>query len=449
MSEKINQFIRQVLSRIQYKKIRQNISLEIQDHIEESKNTLMEAGMPEEEACSKAVQQMGDPCSVGDALNRVHRPRCALSLFFLIGILAAAGIVIQFFHDRTFSDTLNYVKQIVYFLLGAGCLFSLYFFNYRLLYRLSLPGFLAVNALFAILFHFCGDSTYGRSFLHVSGVTFQPSLLLLLFNLVFYAGIVKRFCTGNAKGFAVVICLPLLPFFLMLQIPSTAGALLMAAGFYAILAVWITCPEYKGGRRKTLYFLIGGVFLLCAAALLFFLTEPYRLERLTVFLHPEQDMEGGGWVNYQIRMLLQQSNWIGDSGKLTAPIGTGGTAVPMIPGLSTDFVLDFVIGRFGWLAGAAVMAILLITIVQLTRTCLKIRESYGRVLSFSICAIFSLQVLINLMISLNLLPIIGISLPFLSFGGSSYLVNMAMLGLLLGIYRRKDVTMLETAEPEG
>lgn len=449
MSEKINQFIQQVLSRIQYKKIRQNISLEIQDHIQESIHTLMEAGIPEEEACSRAVQQMGDPCAVGDALNRVHRPRCALSLFFLIGFLAAAGIVVQFFHDRTVTDTLNYVKQLFYFVLGAGCLISLYFFNYRRLYRHSLLCFLAVNVLFAVLFVLCSDTLYGRMSLRLFHITFSPALYLLLFNLVFYAGVVKRFCDGSVKGFAIVVCLPLLPLFLMLQVPSISGSFLMAAGFYSILVVWVTCREYPGSRRKALSFLLGAALLLGAAILMSFLLEPYRLERLTAFLYPEQNMNGGGWVNYQLKNLLEQANWIGDSGKLLAPLGTEGAAVPLIPNLSTDLVLDFVIGRFGWLAGAAVIGLLLITMVQLFRTCLKIRDPYGRLLGFSLCAVFSLQVLSNVMMSLNLLPLIGMALPFLSFGGSSYIVNMAMLGLLLGIYRRKDITLLETAEPEG
>jgi cell division protein FtsW (lipid II flippase) len=218
-----------------------------------------------------------------------------------------------------------------------------------------------------------------------------------------------------------------------------ANMMIMGAGFLTMLTFGVFSSSYKGSRKKTLLVIYGGIIALALFLIIYFICFlPYRMDRIKIFINPGLDSQGAGWMYTIMDNILGSAKFIGDSGNLTN-FDLNGKISPVLPNTNSDFILTFVIGKFGWLFGIALIVLLGSIILRLFLASGRIRHEYGKYLCVGICCVFSLQVIVNVLMSLRLFFSSTVALPFISYGGSSYLINMALLGLFLGVYRRKDI----------
>jgi cell division protein FtsW len=447
LSKYVTNFIDTVLVQIKCKKAHNTISKELNSHICELAEDYITEGLEEEEAFCKAIIQMGDPVEIGKRLHKTHKPKTEWSIIALLATIVVYGLYIMLQCSEAYIaiDPEIFYNQILFAGLGICVLVLLYFFDYTKLEKYSIPAYF-ITCLLHLLSIIFGSYQFGRSYIKIFGFGFTPSFMTIPILLIFYAGLVKKWCNGHiANMIKLIVVVSALPLLLILFEPSFLYFLIVCVGFLTMMTFGICGSNYKGNKRKTLLIIYG---CLCALMALFFVVYyleagPHRIERLimrlTIFLNPQSDPQGIGYTNLVLNNILYFAKFIGNSGGSTN-IGIDGIVYPLLPGAQSELILTFVIGRVGWLFGILLIALLSSLALRLFIASSKVRNEYGKYLCVGICCVFSLQVIVSVLMNLGLYPIFGIALPFFSYGGANYLFNMALIGLLIGVYRRKDIT---------
>lgn len=333
-----------------------------------------------------------------------------------------------------YLDSSFFYKQVFFVAVGICILVVFYFLDYTRLEKYSMPAYFitCLLLLFAIIW---GSKQLRRSYILIFGFGFTPSLMSIPILLISYAGLVKKWCDGDIKNMIKLIAASALSLFLMLLEPLIVNMLILGAGFLTMFTFGICGSNYKGNRRKMLLIIYGG---LCTAMVLLFIYLFGRTQRLTIFLNPQSDPQGAGYINIVLDNILSSAKFFGNS--IDIEINGSGNGFSYFPGASSEFIFTFfVVGRLGWLFGIFLIALLGLIIVRLFVASNKVRHTYGKYLCVGICCVFSLQVIVNVLMNIGICPISSVALPFFSYGGASYLLNMVLIGLFLGVYRRKNI----------
>ena len=429
-------FINRVLCQVKYKKAHSIIHEELRSHIEELTELHIAEGMSEDDAVKKAVLKMGDPIAIGKQLHNTHKPKTEWSIVILLGAIVLFGLYIMFKYSQITTHPFYFKRQILFVAAGIILAVTLYFVDFVRFEKYSLPVYYsACILLLAIII--IGPNTYGRAVIVVGEFSVTPSFAAIPFLLISYSGLIRRWCDGTPGNLFKLVLNSLLPLIIIFMEPSLMFACILGAGFAIMVTCGIFSKSFKGNRKKTLFILYGGLFGFILITLLYtYINMPRRFERLTIFAEPWRDPLGNGWMNVMIHEIQSSSPFIGMSKELMI----SGTKQLILPCSETDCVFTFVVGRFGWLFGAVLLGLLGLIIIRLFMASNRVRNEYGRLLGVGICCVFSIQVIIHILTNLNLFPLTGISLPFISYGGQNCVLNMALIGMLLGIYRRKDIS---------
>jgi cell division protein FtsW (lipid II flippase) len=192
-----------------------------------------------------------------------------------------------------------------------------------------------------------------------------------------------------------------------------------------------------GGNRKLQLTCLGVIGILTISVAAFgIVSKPYRLDRISSFItRGQSDPAGGGWIQVMADKCLSSSALFG---KGTATID-GYSIDKVMPGITTNYVLINVISTLGWAAGIALVLVIAVFIGRMFFTTKKIKNTYGFYLSLGACTILSVQFAISVLINFNLFPQTDISLPFISYGGVGYIANMALVGIILSVWRRNNL----------
>lgn len=419
-NNKINDYIDSVCTQVEFHEAHDEIRLELENHIVELAEEHMNFGLSESEAIDKSIAQMGDAAVVGKQLNKVHMPKPEWSILFLTFILSGIGILVNYFIQANGSgNSQSYTawSTIISFF-GFFILIGLYFFNYRKIKSISIYIFFASNLLL-LLIEIYSDKL-GYSILEREVFFGIPFLLILSI-----AGIFDGWDWTRTSNKIKAIFMLVFPALLLMVYPSFSAAFIYSAAFMAVAVI---------SGLKIRY-----VFLTLAAGagflILILITGPmYRLNRFLAFLKPYSDPNGAGYV-YRL---------IHDTLVLAKPFGAPGAFNPLnIPGRNTEFIFTYIICAFGWAAGIFLAIMFAAYIIRIIRSAVIVKDSYGRLLVSGFAAIFAVRFLWNIPMALGIGPIIGISLPFVSYGRIDYLVNAAAIGLILSVYRRKNISIFE------
>jgi cell division protein FtsW len=157
--------------------------------------------------------------------------------------------------------------------------------------------------------------------------------------------------------------------------------------------------------------------------------EPYRLRRFLAFLDPEKDPAGAGWH------ILNSLMSLGSGGLLGTGLGQGHAKYLWVPERHTDFIFAIIGEELGFIGAAFVILLFILFIWRGFRVAVTSPDSFGTLLAAGIVAGIAVQVIINIGVVTSTLPITGITLPFISFGGSSLVFSLASVGILLNISR--------------
>ena len=260
----------------------------------------------------------------------------------------------------------------------------------------------------------------------IGSFAFQPSefiKLSLILALASYAGAKKNAMAGF-KSLLIPILLLSVPFVLVLIQPDLGSALLLVPIFFSMILI-------GGGRPKY----VAAMIMTGLALVPFFwhLLRDYQRQRLLVFLNPNADPLGAGYTIIQSKIAVGSGGLIG-KGWLS---GTQ-NQLNFLPERHTDFIFS-VIGEEWGFFGAAVLIFLYFLLV---RRALDIASStsdaYGRLIASGIAVMFGLQIAINIGMTLGIMPVVGIPLPLVSYGGSSLVASLVAIGLLINIGMRRS-----------
>lgn len=341
-----------------------------------------------------------------------------------IGIIMvySAGSILAF-HD--YGDSFYFVKrQLLFAVLGLAAMFFMMNIDYRHLRKYAKIGLLVCFALLVIvLIPGIGVVRGGaRSWLGISSFGIQPSEFMKLGMILFLSYWLSKEdykITMFTRGLLPPLGMMSLAFgLIMLQPDLGTGTVMMGA---SLLIVFTAGARVKHLAGLASVGVLGFVGLVLAA--------PYRLQRITAFLDPWSDPLGAG---YQI---IQSLYAIGPGGLAGLGLGMSRQKYSYVPEPQTDFIFSILAEELGFIGGLLVLLLFLILVWRGMRVAMTVEDSFGSLLAVGIVGMVAVQVVINIGVVIGLMPVTGITLPLISYGGSSLTLMLTALGILLNLSR--------------
>jgi rod shape determining protein RodA len=351
-----------------------------------------------------------------------------LTLVCLISIISVLEIKSATLHTkfRGFDH-----KQIGFLLVGMALMFLISFIDYHRLIDIA-PWAYGIGALSLIAVILAGQKVMGaRRWINLGGgVHFQPSewvkLILILMIARYFWGLAGKDLnwTDIAKAFALV-CIPML---LVLKQPDLGTALT----YFPVLVAGL----FLGGIRfkQVSILLLGFAVLIGGAWLSGKRLKPYQMARLTSFINPDNDPRGSG---YQIRQSLIAVGSGGIWGKGTNK-GTQ-TQGDFLPIPYTDFIFAAFCEEHGFVGGMGILLLYFLILTRLIQNAQQASDLPGTFIVMGVVAVILFQIVVNIGMVVGLMPVTGIPLPLMSYGGSSILFTFLALGIVMNIRMRRFV----------
>ena len=407
--ECVNEYLETVGGQIRWRRARRVLLRELSDHIADQAAAFEAEGRSPEEALAGAVAEMGEPEAVGRELDRLHRPQNRRGLAVTVAALFAAGVLLQLFAAGLMGDAKDvfyFRRQVLGLLLAAGVLTGLWFSDYTLLLRRKW-----VPAAALLLFSLAPlwGLPFGWPFLSYK-LMLYPTLLLP----VPYAALVVSLRGRGTR--AVLLCgglaLPL-PIWAFVAISST-GYLVTLASMLLVLLAAVGLGWFRGKRRWNLLAALGPA--LTILPLLFLRHLEYAAWRIGAFLGPDLFYE-------RLRMGELPSLFVGSSPELLLAETAQG------------------LGRWVFWAAAGLIVLFAALLLRRIRA---LHSRTGKLLALSAFLPLFLQAAIYWLYNLGWWPLGVLSLPFLSYGVFFLLVDAALAGVLLSVFRM-DALLRDTA----
>jgi len=338
-----------------------------------------------------------------------------------------------------YSSTYPFLGKIVFFRqliwLGISLFLLIFFskFNYQRFWGISYPLYI-LNILLLVIVLFAGDPKFGaRRWLQIFWLNFQPSELakfsLILFLSRYYSrrSIYDLKDTFKTKNLFYGLILPFLSIsiiiLLILLQPDLGTSIILLIIFLGIVYIAKVRPVY----------ILGFILLvILLSPFLFLLLKDYQRQRVLVFLNPNYDPLGAGYTIIQSKIAIG-SGGIWGKGWLSG----AQSQLRFLPAAYTDFIFASFAEEWGFLGSIFVAFLYYQFIYQILRNTQILSESYGRLISYGILFMFSSQIIINISMTLGLLPVVGIPSPLFSYGGSNLLISFISIGVLLNIAKKR------------
>jgi cell division protein FtsW len=342
-----------------------------------------------------------------------------LLLIGLVMVLSASSVQSLEEHGSTWY---YFLRQSMWVVLGLVVFLVASRVDYRALRRVATPflGF-SVLLLMLVLVPGIGVRVNGaRSWIGAGMLRVQPAEIAKLALLLFSADLLERRAArihdARVTLRPIIVVVGVIGMLMMLQ-PDLGGSIVLGAIVFAVLFVAGTPLLQLSGVLG-----VGGVLSLGLA-----IAEPYRRARLLAFLHPSRDIAGNAY------QLNQSLNGLASGGIFGVGLGESASKYGYLPNAHTDFIFA-IIGEELGLAGACIVVALFAFFAVLgVKAALRAPDRFGTLVASGITAWVLAQALVNIGGVIGLMPITGLTLPFVSFGGSSLCVTMAATGILTNI----------------
>lgn len=423
-NNKIQNYINTVCELVKNKDVHYDIALELKDHIQTLKEEYIDSGLSEEDATEKAISHMGDPDLIGKQLDKTHKAKIGWGVLIPILAFSLFGLVTMYFIQSkgavAGADSIKiFQKNFIFYIIGIASMIGLYFFDYRKILPYSKYIYIG-SVIISFLQVATGVHVYGRPYFHFGFLTIDLTPFTLVLFLISLSGILQQWNWKNPYRFLLGLVIIILPEFLLLTSKSST--------FYIYI---IACITLMIGSKAKIYqaFSYVAIHLMLFWAVI--LSTPYNQRKLTIFLSPNIDPNGSGWQYLQLKKIIDSAS----------ALGNGFSIKPStMPGIHTNFIFTYIVYTFGWIAAAIIILLVIAFILKMIKVAKLTKNSYGKLLVSGIISILTAEFLLNIGMNLGISPIIGVGLPFISFGGSQLIVNMIIVGLILSVYRRKDIS---------
>lgn len=340
-------------------------------------------------------------------------------------ILMAIGLLSIYGSSLTKGDFFNFQKQLIFAFTGLFLVFLFSFLDYRTLKNDSYFVFgLYFASLLALigLFFFAPETRGVKGWYKIGPLSFDPIEFAKIILIILLA---KYFSTRHIEVYRIKHILfsglyIFLPAILVFLRPDSGSTLIL-------VALWLLILVISGIKLKTfLTLLFCGLMIL--AVVWSFLLKDYQKERIWNFVSPQADLLAGGWSQNQSKIA------IGSGGVWGQGLGKGPqTQYGFLSEPQTDFIFAAIAEEFGFWGVSVVLSLFLILIWRIIKVALASRSNFPRLFAVGLAGFLVIQIFINIGMNLGLLPIIGISLPLVSYGGSGLIAICIGLGVLQSI----------------
>lgn len=426
--KRLDRYLDEVCEEVKAKGMHDEIREELSGHFADLMTERQEHGASEEEAQQYAIAQMGNPQTIGRDLHQIHKPRIPWALLAGVILLSAIsllgmGAVEAGVKDYRIPDALM-LRQSVFIFLGIAVMSTMYFINFKQLQQAS--GWMYGGALLMIAVSLwlgpkmMNGSRHYLSFLGLplDLIGFSPYLFI-----VGLAGIWKRpgvlnTTVGRMRQW-VDLGLLLLPAAIYGIIPSFAELVVYLAVALP-LYVWIT-------RRWVRAAVVAAS---CVSGLALYVWSQLHLRARIIDVFYLRDAETGtGYINRLIHGTITSAGWKGQGME-----GAGNGLVYAY----TDLFPVVLVQSFGWAGGLLLLVLVCWFVLRMFSSARTVSDTYGRALILALALMLSIRLIYGLTILTGRMPLISIPFPFLSYGQHVF-IEFAALGLLMGVYRRKDM----------
>ncbi|OOM09234.1 stage V sporulation protein E [Clostridium saccharobutylicum] len=350
-------------------------------------------------------------------------------IFYTVLLLLAIGTVMvysasSYYSMFTYNDSMYFLKkQLLWAPLGIVTMVFMMCYDYHKLRRYTPAITIICVPLLIAVFFFSGVNGAQR-WIKLGPLSFQPSdltkyavVLFLAMTLEMKGEGVKEFKTGilpflGVAGFFAGLVL--------LEKNLSIASVIMIVTFIMLFA--------SGGRVKHLFGIVAPAMV--GAALFFTISTAYRRARMLNFINPWKDPAGNGY------QLIQSFYALGAGGITGLGLGQSRQKTLYMPEPHNDFILSIIGEELGLIGCVCIIILFVIFIWRGVNVAMKARDTYGTLLAIGITSVIAVQSLINIAVVTGSMPVTGVPLPFISYGGTSLVINMTAMGILLNISRQ-------------
>jgi len=437
--ETIQTYLQEVTDQIRWKRAKPVVALELRRHLEDQQDAFAEAGNGPEEAERLAVEEMGDPVTVGAELDRIHRPRPQWGLLALTVLLAASGGFLRVWLfagvEHRGSDP---VRTALSLALGAACLLGTYFLDVSFLGRYGKEVYAA--AIVVGLLSLWLSPRWNN-------ISYYTRYVVLCYPVIYAVWLYA--CRGRGwKGFSLAVLggMPLSA--VCLLAPSIPGLFLLLISGLILLLAAAGMDWFGVGKLPTAGAAMGCAVLLSAAALRIGWND-YFAKRVQIAFHPELDPLCMGYQGVLNRLALSGAKWLG---KGTLPRHYAQYPYEtIVPEADHDMLPLSIIFKLGWLPFLLLMLALSSLLVWMLYRGWRQKNQLGRMTVLAVVLTLGFQFLFSLVMNGGVV-LFGAEMPLL-VGNLHTVLDMALIGLALSVFRGTSIAReegrLERPAPHG
>lgn len=353
-----------------------------------------------------------------------QRQQIDFPLLLTVGFLVIFGLLMVYDASvvqglKDFKDSYYYIKQqLIWVLVGIFSMFFFARFNYKKFKSLSIPLLVfSILLLLAVFIPGLGVAGGGaHRWLKFGPLTLQPAEIIKLTGVIFLAAVFEK----KAR---------IIPFLILVVGVTLITAVLQKDLGSTLVFVTTAAFLYFASGGSIWHFIIVIPMGLIALLLLIF-TSPYRSKRILAFLDPFSDPQG---FTYHISQVLIA---LGSGGMFGLGLGHSRQKFEYIPEVSTDSIFGIIGEELGFVGGVLVIVLFAIVMLRGLKIAQNCHDNFGKILALGLTSWLGIQVSLNLSAMTALLPLTGVPLPFISYGGSALVANLTAIGILLNISKQ-------------
>lgn len=342
-------------------------------------------------------------------------------LLMILGLLAIYSVAL----GQGLSEFLNFQKQIIWIVVGLLSFFFFANFDYQKLKIVGWFGYLISIALLILVLTPLGSTIRGtRGWFDLGFASFQPVELAKVFLIIVLADVYARYSrTINKFGQMFLIGLvAFIPFLLAAIQPDFGSAMVL---FFT----WLLSFFLVTRNKWHIIFVLGSMVLLFVVAW-FFMFAPYQKDRIRTFIDPSLDPLGSGYNVQQSVIAVGAGRFMGRG------LGFGSQSqLKFIPESQTDFIFSVIAEELGFIGVMMISGFFFFLFYRLYKIATLSPDDFGMFLAILVSITIFIHVFINIGMGIGLLPVTGISLPFVSYGGSFLVVMLSLAGIVTNVYK--------------
>ncbi|KOS68600.1 hypothetical protein AEA09_08595 [Lysinibacillus contaminans] len=416
----VDTYLQRVTSYIKSKEARTFVMTELKQHIKQTQQAWMSKGLTEDDALQKAIAEMGSPSTLGESMNKIHKPKVD---WFLIGLLVSILVLsfLPLMSQTMYSFTLLGKRKAIFVVLGIILAISMMYLDYRKLQKYGYVFFGIGTAILLLLSLFPTAFIHGQPVFMIGPLRIE-SMMAMPFYVIAWASLFH-----NRTN--LFVCIALFTISSLLFVMNFQITILFV--YIALVAVlFLYSPFSKKikliatgiGVSLGIGIVLWNVILLQSGAI-----KPYQIERITAFFNPEKYANGMGYIYMGIRNTISQAKWVGASDRMH------------LSEAHTNYVLANVIQSYGYFLAILILLLFAVCIIRLLLISLRVRDPYARLLLVGGVTVLVAQVVYHVGMTFGFLPIIAMPMPLISYGLMPTMLGSFIMGIALSVWRRKSL----------